>query len=723
MRIRRGVLILSIGFCLFFVPDFLLPKSTGGPYKNLSLPEYEVLVEKNVFVPMRDGIKLAADIYKPDKPGKYPVVIVYIPYGKDSSGYFGGPYKHDLWYFAQRGYIGVFCDFRGTGSSEGWMPGYFNDKEWTDGYDLVEWVADRPWCNGKIAMHGLSYGAIAPTRVAALNPPHLTTISVQSSFANLFGDHFFGGGARIAAPLIWISGPPNMAITYLRPPLYDDPRYPGRLEEIWEYHLQHNNYKTYHKDKWWGHTSYDDFWKGADLRSKYDRIKIPVFQCGMWFDRCRDIDEVFQNYMAFKGNKIAQKLIVYPYRHGPPLGPYGFELLTVELAWFDYWLKGKDTGIMAEPPVTIFVMGENTYRYEKDWPIQRTKYVKWYCTPGQKLSVKRENAFPSGNETALSSLRYDYKPELGVASGPYGIDIGFRYLRDGFREQIDQRRDERSLVFSSRVLEEDLEITGMPEIVFYASSSADDINFCIKLCDVLPDGKSEMITRGWLNSSYRDSNVNPRFPKDWEFKKPSKITPGQTYCYSVTLHNTSYVFKKGHRIRLTIASSDWPFIWPSPNKAKNEIFFAEGEGTYVVLPVVGKPEEPLADPVLPPLQPAVKIPGTSYPQNISRDADCWIEESFLNNTISYNLKAHSHDWESESSKIFQEFSWEIFLPKDKPADQVVTYAQTWIWQREGKEDFRFVIDYRIDLANGPQMKVTWDKGGPFDIKRKVKSDH
>ncbi len=706
---------IIVFLCLLIQPGF--GGSAESPYKNLSPADYEVSVEKNIFIPMRDGVKLAADIYKPKGLEKSPAIVVYIPYGKDYSAYFGGPYKHDLWYFAQRGYVGVFCDFRGTGSSEGSMPGYFNDKEWTDGYDLVEWIAEQPWCNGKVAMHGLSYGAIAPTRVASLNPPHLITISVQSSFANLFGDHFFGGGARITAPFVWISGPPNMAITYIRPPLYDDPRYPGRLEKIWEYHLNNNNYRTYHKDKWWNHTSYDEFWKGADLRSKYDRIKIPVFQCGMWFDRCRDIDEVFQNYIAFKRNKVPQKLIVYPYRHGLPLGPYGFELLKVELAWFDYWLKGKDTGIMDEPPVNIFVMGKNKYRYEQDWPIKRTKYVKYYLSPREVLSPKKEDVDRDMDELRMSSARFTYKPDVGVAAGPHGIDIGFRYIKDGFREQMDQRRDERSLIFTGKVLEEDLEVTGMPEIVFYATSTADDTNFCIKLCDVLPGGKSEMITRGWLNSSYRESNVNPRYPEDWAFKEPSKITPGKVYKYKVTLHNTSYVFKKGHRIRLAIASSDWPFIWPSPNYAENEVFFDKGEGAYILLPLVGQPAEPLPDPLLPPIQPALKIPEKPYPKIISGSADCWIEESLLNNTISYHCKGNSYHWESESSKIFQEFAWEIHLPKDKPADQMVTYEQTWVWEREGKEDFKFVIKYTCDLANGPQMDVKGEKGGPFKLKK------
>jgi hypothetical protein len=268
-----------------------------------------------------------------------------------------------------------------------------------------------------------------------------------------------------------------------------------------------------------------------------------------------------------------------------------------------------------------------------------------------------------------------------------------------------------SVAYTTEKLEEDMEITGMAEIQFYASSTADEINFIVKLFDVFPDGKTEMVTRAWLNSSYRESNMNPRYPEDWKFVEPTKIIPGAINKYKLTITNTSYVFKEGHRIRLVISSSDWPSIWPNPSPAENEIYSmvhqkAHKKGghdfSYLLLPVVPRQYPPLPEPNLPGRADAPWRPPT---------ADYWIDDDIFKNGISANYKSSSSSQDS-LGKYWTGREWEAILPKNNSSDHVVNFKYTWIMDRAQEDDIKFVYTYTVD-KNGPQVNVDVQYGGPF----------
>ncbi len=653
-------------------------------YRNLSAPTHETMIEYEVRVPMRDGVFLAANIVRPKAAGRFPVVINYIPYGKDPDRY-----------FAERGYVAIFAEARGTGTSDGVMADYFVSQSNRDGYDLVEWAARQAWSTGKVGLWGISFGAINATRIAALGPPHLAAIAVNSSYANFYGDHWYPGGVKTNHPYVW-HGAGNVLATMLRGPVYDDGK-GGKVVDLarWKQHQTDNGWREFFPPQW-NHPLYDDYWREKDLRSKYATFSVPTLQLANFFDHARNLDEAFQNYLVLKRKRVPQRLVVGPWTHGG-FGPTEVvDFQQMQLAWFDRFLKGIETGITTEPPVTVFVMRENRWRNEADWPIARTEPTRYYLTPEGGLATARP-AVPG------PPRRYTYRPWVGSAAGPYGTWFDAAY--DDFLVQPDQRADElESLTFTTDALDADLEMTGMPEINFTATSSATNTDFTIKISDVLPNGKSELVTRGWLNSSFRESDVNPRRPEDWRFVPPTPILPGKVYRYRVTLQNIAYLFKRGHRIRVSIASSDWPSNWPNPLPADNTIRFenpGDEPASYVTLPIVPRSTTPLPEPRLPMAPPTPA--AAESPERI------WLEHDLTGRTMSYRRVQRSDRPVPGGGSVRAENEWRIDLTRDPPYRQTIDFVTTWILLRPGQPDVRFRYRVQTDSA-GPRASIDYDEG-------------
>lgn len=660
------------------------PAQAQDPYPGLSQPTHQVVNEYEVRVPMRDGVHLAVNIVRPATPGRYPVVLQYWPYGKAPAPY-----------FAERGYVAVFAEGRGTGSSGGRMADYFDAQSFRDGFDLVEWAAAQPWSTGKVGMWGISYGAINSTRVAALKPPHLAAIAVNSSYANFFGDHWYPGGVRSNHPYVW-HGAGNVLATMLRGPVYDDGRGGEVLDlERWQRRQAENGWRGFFQPQW-EHQAYDAYWQEKDLRSKYADFAVPTLQFANYFDHARNHDEAYQNYLVLKARGVPQKLVTGPWTHGG-LGPahvVDFRLTT--LAWFDHFLKGVDNGITREPAVTLFVMRENAWRAEEDWPIARTVQRQLYLDGAGRLATSRPR-----NRDALAPRAFTYQPWVGSAAGPYGTWFDAKY--GDYLELPDQRVDEAaSLTFTTPPLTEDTEVTGMPGISFLAASTASSTDFAIKLTDVHPDGRSELVTRGWISARYRESNVNPVTPGDWRVVPPTPIVPGQVYRYQVTLQSTAYRFRAGHRIRVTIASSDWPSNWPNPNAAVNTVHFG-GEGSHLRLPVVPPRAVPLPPPRL------ALVPPRAAPARADDAADrFWVEEDLRTRTMSYRHESRSEE-PVPGGTLRREAAWRIDLTRTPPYQQVIDLVTTYTIRRPGRDDVRFVYRVRTDSA-GPRATVEYRDG-------------
>ena len=550
--------------------------------------KYKVKVIPNVRVRMRDGVELAAKITRPDAEGKFPAIMSYNPYRRlttlkpafSERDYANGPHASN--YFAERGYVMVDYDVRGTGNSGGSSQEMYADAERQDGYEMVEWIASQPWCTGNVGMWGMSYGGVDTWQVAVQHPPHLKAVIVRSGTEDVYLDWTYPGGVPRSL-FIFGNYAPHMVASNFAPP---DLEVAGeKWAEIWEEHLQRNEPWSIGFLK---HQVDGPYWRARSVRPDYDRIKCPVFVIEGWADWYQTAE-----LRAFSQLKVPKRALIGPWAHYWPENAFPGPRIDgrVEyLKWFDQWLKGVDTGVLKEPPVTIFVKrykapapmyleDEGFWRHENEWPLARTQYTSMYLHPEGRLL--REPYKGAGNE----SDQYTYNPAVGVMSG-----ILARGNVPPFAMPLDQRLDEAySLTYTSAPLQSDLEVTGNPSADLYVSSSADVAHFVVKICDVTPDGTSKMITDGGLNATHRASH-----------SKPEPLKPGQVYELKFDLKSVSYIFPAGHRIRVDIAGADFQNAWPVSKAAVNSVRRCMPHPSRVILPVAPEQNPRLLKPDLRP---------------------------------------------------------------------------------------------------------------------------
>ena len=549
-----------------------------------SKPEYNVKVRKNVLIPTRDGVNLACDLYMPDVPGQFPAVMNYTPYHKDD--FIGARFSQEAFGVARRGYVYVFLDARGTGGSEGAYPHPFRFQLWEDGYDAVEWLSQQPWCDGNVGMWGISYPGYSSANVASLAPPHLKAVVPIQSDVSWFTNHHPGGALNCLESTI--SRASRMSGLNFMPPMYTDEE--GRWLKIWNYHLEHNKEELF---ELYEHPTEDAFMREGAVLFRLDKIKAATYVIGSW----RDLNQFSTGqFVLYNGVKAPKKLLSGPWKHGKPsVAPPGpnIDYVSEMIRWFDYWLKGIDTGIMDEPPITIYVQGANgKWRCEKEWPIARRKETVFYLHPEGALESKPY-------EGKDESVSFDHNATVGttfISDGGLGIPRGF---------PLDQRADEAlSLTYTTGPLPEDTEITGAPILKLFASTSVDEGVFVAKLNDVAPDGSSAAITCGNLNVAHRESLEQLRPVKD----KLLPVKPGEVYELLIKLNDTSYLVKAGHRLRLAIASSDFPYIWPTPKAAVNTVYHNEKYPSQMTIPFVPEQKPSLPIPMFREPPPPMHLP-------------------------------------------------------------------------------------------------------------------
>ena len=527
----------------------------------MTLP-VEVKVVKNVLVPMRDGVRLAADLYVPDPEpgGPLPVVMEYIPYRKDEVVP-GARFYYDL---PRHGYVVARVDIRGTGASEGVNTDEYVLQEQLDGYDAIEWLAAQPFCDGNVNMMGISYGGFTSLQVATHAPPHLRTIVPMYFTDDRYTDdcHYRGGLLR---KYYDIGHYGNFMIAYNVLPPY--PEFSGGdWATIWEEHIERNEPYLL---KWLAHQTDGPYWRHGSVRGIADRIRCPVFMIGGWRDGYPN--PPLRLYQALQ---VPKKVLVGPWNHAVPdvaiPGPRIDHLHEV-VRWLDHWCKGKETGIMDEPPVVLFVQhaekpvvdrldAAGEWRAETDWPAPGAGERTLYLGGGNALA---DGPGADGDHS------FEYVPTVGVTAGLWSGGLQFGLPGD-------QRADEAfSLLYTSPPLEADLHVVGRPRAVLYVSSTASVIGFAASLSDVAPDGTSHLVAKGMLNATRRSSLADPE-----------PLVPGETVELAVEIDTTAWRFERGHRIRLAVASADWPNVWPTPEPATNRVYGGESRPSRLVLPTV-----------------------------------------------------------------------------------------------------------------------------------------
>lgn len=620
IRNRSGLVIL---FCMS-----LAVAANGADAATAS---YKMVARKDVMVPMRDGVKLATDIYLPSRDGtnaaagRFPCVFARTPYGKGHMATVR---------LVASGYVVVTQDTRGRGGSEGVWHWMTDDRD--DGCDAVEWLAAQPWSNGRIGMHGNSYVGATQHLAAMARAPHLTTIIPSNPSINHGGGSTIYGGTFRLRVWNWLfSKSPDCAAAKRDPVVREALERMVANRSVYLANLPLRAGTTplslapeYEEPliEMMAHRRNDAFWRFSNIRDYVAEHKdIPVLMFGGWYDLFSS--STTETYAALrKNNKSAAFLLVGPWGHAPGRSHYGqaefgpeaaVALDTVEKCWFDRWLKGDETAfsgtdslVSFDKPVRLFVMGTGDghktkdgllyhggyWRSEADYPLPQAVPTAYHFQAGGELAP----AAP-GVKAASTSFTFDPShpvPTLGgctlaplTSEGPYDQRGGPRFSLWQKPVPLSVRND--ILVFRTPPLERDTEIIGPVAARVWASSSAVDTDFTAKLIDVyppsadFPDGFDLIIGDGIIRARYRN-------PSDGE----DLLTPGKIYPFDIKLDPCCNVFKKGHRIRVDISSSNYPRFDVNPNTgeppndnrrmvtAVNTIYHDAKHPSHIVLPVM-----------------------------------------------------------------------------------------------------------------------------------------
>jgi putative CocE/NonD family hydrolase len=575
---------------------------TPGKY---SPEQFEARTEAGVKVAARDGVRLAVTVHRPGAEGRHPGVLICTPYDKDAPAL-----KKRADWFARRGYAVAVADVRGRYGSEGeWDP--FDGKHRTDGYDLVEWLARQPWCNGKVGMLGASYSGWVQWWTATQAPPALKTIVPEVAPPGPFLNAPYQQGVLTGWMMDWacmMSGRTSRTVgdgpyggfaatrakDLMRTPYVGLMERRGLRTPAWfETWLRNPTSKT----AYWRPPSYQD-------PVKYARITVPALNVSGWFDA--NFPGAVLNYEAMRrvGQAPASRrpsLVLGPWAHnfnagrtleGVDFGPEAvLDWDGYVCRWFDYFLKGFDNGVLKEPPVYVFVMGRNRWHAEKDWPLPQTKWTKYYLHSGGKANTL------NGDGTLSTEPPKDGPPDA------YTYDPA-RPTRSPFKGgNVDGPVDTRAaasgadvLVYTTAPLEQDVEVTGPVQAKLYAATSARDTDWMVRLIDVHPDGRALLLCDGVLRARCRD----PKNAGAFNAAQLSAIEPDKVYEYTIRFWRaTANVFARGHRIRVEVSSSYYPYYLRNLNTgadnvaletaavvARQKVYHDSEYQSHVVLPVI-----------------------------------------------------------------------------------------------------------------------------------------
>lgn len=534
-------------------------KSAGKVRKTFP---HKVRKIENVWIPMRNGARLSASIWMPENAEQEPVpaILEYIPYRKDDGTALRDSLRHP--YFAGFGYASLRVDLRGSGDSDGILYDEYLPQEQDDALEVLSWIEKQPWSNGAVGIIGKSWGGFNGLQIAARRPPQLKAVVTLCSTDDRYADdvHFKGGCLLASETLQWAS---TMLLYNGQPP---DPKITGqKWRSIWLERLENTPPFI---EEWMRHQRRDGFWKQGSVCESFDDIKTPVLAVGGWADGYTNA--VFR---LLEGLSVPRKGIIGPWVHeypevAVPEPAIGF--LQECLRWWDYWLKGIDTGIMGEPMLRVWM--QNSVPPKSYYPERPGRWIgesAWpsphiadrFIWPGEENRLRREQPDRDGR------LKANPVQSHGLYSGVF--------CPNGEKGDLpsDQRpEDGVSATFTSEPLEVPTEILGFPEATVELSSDRPQALIAARLCDVSPDDSSTLVSWGMLNLAHRDSH-----------ESPSPLVPGKRYVVTFKLNAIGHVISAGHRWRLALAPTFWPHAWPSPEPAALQIY--TGSNTFLKLPV------------------------------------------------------------------------------------------------------------------------------------------
>ncbi len=552
-------------------------------------PGYSVIVDPDVMIPMRDGVRLAADVYRPTAAGTFPVIVTRTPYGKKNPEHMYG-FAGRL--FASQGYAFIVQDVRGKFASEGDYYPYVN--EGVDGHDTFEWAGQQEWSDGRVGTYGFSYWGSTQWLPAPHGSKHLKAMVPIVTGQNLYRRWIHNGIFRFNDVLFW-----HYANTYKTTrgmEGIDFPEAVRHLPLIDADDAMGTDIAAY--NDWVRHPTPDEYWDRISVEDEVQNIRAPALLVGGWYDYYLELMfDDFNRMVRSAGSEEARKtqILIGPWTHESvsefdevDFGSDASFLQQIRtlLRWYDHWLKGDDNGIGNEGPVRIFVMGKNEWRMEQEWPLVGTRYTPFYLHSGGTANSSRgDGSLDTEPPKRETPDRFTYDPADPVPSvggtSIYGASVA------GPRDQREVAKREDVLVYTTPPLGEDIEVTGPVRLTLYAASSAKDTEFSAKLVDVYPDGKAINLRAGMVRARFRDSLTEPSF-----------LEAGTIYRFEINVGTTSNLFKKGHRIRLEVSSSYFPEFGRNLNTGAeigmtsetvtaNQTVYHDGEHpSYLLLPVI-----------------------------------------------------------------------------------------------------------------------------------------
>ncbi|MFP4239086.1 MAG: CocE/NonD family hydrolase [Rhodosalinus sp.] len=497
-------------------------------------------------VPMPDGTRLAARIWMPEGAEEAPVpaILEYIPYRKNDHTVLRDATMQP--YLAGHGYAVVRFDLRGAGDSEGLMEDEYLPQELQDGCDAIAWIADQPWCDGQVGMIGISWGGFNGLQIAALRPPALKAVVTLCSTDDRYADDIhYMGGCPLGEQLSWAS------VMFGRNTLPPDPANVGPAwRQMWMQRLQGSGLwlKT-----WLSHQRRDAFWRHGSICEDWAAVEVPVYAVSGWADGyCRSVFRLMENLTGPRKGLVGPWAHKYPHigQPGPAIG-----FLREELRWWDHWLKGRDTGIMAEPMLRLYMQdsvppaGHYTHRpgrwiAEPSWPSPNVTRTAFRLGADGRLAAGGE--LPAGTLSITSPL------DVGMASGKW---CGYAKPGDA---PLDQRREDGgSLCFDTAPLAEALEFAGDPVMTLDLQVDRPVAQVAVRLVDLHPDGRGTRVSFGVLNLTHRDGHAAPQ-----------PLEPGRRYTVPVPMKHVAQRIPAGHRLRVAVSTSYFPMIWPAPEPVR-----------------------------------------------------------------------------------------------------------------------------------------------------------
>jgi len=583
----------------------------------LSKPEYEVKVESNVDVPMRDGLELKVDIYRPDADGKFPVILVRTPYKKEMN-------ELQAKFFARRGYVYAVQDCRGRFSSPGtWNP-FFNDPE--DGYDTIEWLAVQPWSSGKVGMIGASYLGWVQWWAARERPPHLAAMIPNVSPPDPYYNIPYEYGAFFLLGAIWWADVVEQEVTAdLSGKAFGD-----LMDKDYTKILRHlpvidlDEIVLGEKNKYWRewiqHPDNDEYWARISFLDHLEDLDIPVYHQSGWWDGDGIGSKLNYLKMAGHGHKN-QKLVLGPWGHtdaatrrGPYNNDYGADAIVnlsrSYLRWLDRWLKGVENGIEEEPLVSLFVMNTNKWLRGNTYPLESARPAELYLSSGGSANTSAGDgmlspALPADGSAEFDTYVYDPgdpTPDIAMfddGSEEDEADPGAPEdesveeviaERLAYHAKVSAERQDM-LVYETEAMAEPLTFAGPVSGVLYASSSAKDTDWFMRLSEVDAEGNVKSLTRGILRARYRNS-----------FSEPELLTPGEIYEFHIDMWQTGVTIPAGAKLRVEVSSCSFPMFSRNLNTgghneteteyvtAEQKIYHTKAYPSHVLLPVIHDPE-------------------------------------------------------------------------------------------------------------------------------------